>query len=241
MSLLGGVLKAVAGPLVSGLLGGKKKTGVNYVQLRNDALKAGFNPLTVLEASGGRGYERGASADLSSGAFLADAVSRAVDTVFNQLPSSDPKAEAARQYQAARDAGKLNPSILTRAQYAPDTKTFYAGPERSGGPAIKLGENPAPSDTMSEPAKLPLTFFGTSWERSGQFSDQEAWESAYGDIVSQPYGLLGWADDVGDKAGRVAAEGLWRYAVKPGMDWWFKPRKPVSKMAKPPIFWGGGF
>lgn len=54
-----------------------------FVRLREDAEKAGFNPLTALSATGGSYGAAPTPPALSSGQFIADAIGRAVDTGFN--------------------------------------------------------------------------------------------------------------------------------------------------------------
>ena len=89
-----GLAQGIAGKAVGGLLGGDKSGQLDLAKLRRDAEANGFNPLTVLGATGGRGFET--SPSLSSGAYIADAISRGIDTGFNRPVAVDPNAERTR-------------------------------------------------------------------------------------------------------------------------------------------------
>lgn len=77
MGLFASIASAVAGPLVSGLFGSKKKETkqtTDFVQLRKSAEAAGFNPLTALKATGGNGFTTTTHPGLSSGEFIGQAL-----------------------------------------------------------------------------------------------------------------------------------------------------------------------
>jgi hypothetical protein len=80
MSVTGALIKGGLS-LLGGLLGRKKKRGVDYVALRDSAQRAGFNPLTVLNASGGQGFETGG--ELTGVGFAANALKQGFDTWYN--------------------------------------------------------------------------------------------------------------------------------------------------------------
>lgn len=96
---IGPALITAGASLLSGLLGRKKSSAqdIDYVKLRNDAETAGFNPLTVLLAGGGSGYQREFNPALSSGSFIAEAISRDVDTYFSQVSEYNPQVDQMRQ------------------------------------------------------------------------------------------------------------------------------------------------
>jgi hypothetical protein len=77
MSLLAGL----AGGLLKGIFGRSQPRGTDFVKLRDDALKAGFNPLTALGATGGAGYQTPA---LSSSSFIGDALAEGFDAWSNR-------------------------------------------------------------------------------------------------------------------------------------------------------------
>lgn len=65
--------------MVGSLIGGSKKqtttSEIDYVKMRENAEKAGFNPLTALRAGGGAGFTTTHHPSLASGGFMADALS----------------------------------------------------------------------------------------------------------------------------------------------------------------------
>lgn len=74
--------------LVSKLFGGSKKTQTsrtNFKQLRDDALAAGFNPLTALRATGGQGHTIQTQA-ISSKEFLRNALVDGATAAVNYDP-----------------------------------------------------------------------------------------------------------------------------------------------------------
>lgn len=82
--MLGSILGAVAGPVIGGLFGSKKQKTVTEnkppdgAAIRKEALRGGFNPLTFLRAtggSGGGGTTTQSGGSLSSGSWIANAVS----------------------------------------------------------------------------------------------------------------------------------------------------------------------
>lgn len=235
MGIFGDVLKAVAGPLVGGLFGsGKAKAeGVDYVKLRDDAQAAGFNPLTALLAGGGAGYQRQFNPALSSGAFIAEAVDRAVDTVFNRPSGPDPVVSQARVRELTRSANDARAVSRPPGSFGfalTDQRPF--GAERTlHQPAISSRAStdaapPAPSDDSVTPAKRPIISFGQELRPSGKFSDAAAWEDRYGD--GSPIGFLhnraselfdlgqsvGYAVDRA-RFGPVMSVGGKRYALQP--------------------------
>lgn len=88
--------------------------GVDFVKLRDDAIKGGFNPLTALNATGGQGYDRVAGLpSLGSAAFIGDAMSSFGKSLFDlRLQESDQLARAQLAYglQGQRVAVETGPS-----------------------------------------------------------------------------------------------------------------------------------
>lgn len=229
-----------------------RSRGVDFKKLRDDAIAAGFNPLTALSMAGaysternyqvqggvydgapnffnsGAGYSPGGGGGaplgatpmsspsmgaggaaingggysggsqqpvLSSGGFIADAVSRAVDTAFNTPSQRDTEADFIRQQVQAgytrrqleaetpRNFGWDNTSVVP---YRPDVV--------AGRPALSFGEL-SPTDDMVTPSSNPIKFGGMDFKPSGYFSDTEAVESRYGDFASWPYGAAAMSAD----------------------------------------------
>ena len=77
----GGAIAKGAIGLIGGLFGRKKSKGVNFVQLRDSALAAGFNPLTALKANGGAGFETGG--EMTALGFAANALNDGFETWYN--------------------------------------------------------------------------------------------------------------------------------------------------------------
>lgn len=126
-----GIIKAGLS-LVGGLFGGKKK-GPDLVKMRDDALEAGFNPGTVLKATGGQGWMGG---ELTGGAFMANALKDGFDTWFNYQDEQQDREIADLQKQIlqeelkdlqgageyTRDHGYDVPSIVTYADAVTDER-----------------------------------------------------------------------------------------------------------------------
>lgn len=111
-----GSLISAGSSLLGGLFGRKKEkppTRVTPLQLRNEALEAGFNPLTVLGASAGGGFGMNpgqTGVGLSSGELIANALS-GVGAAFMRDPVEAETRELERdllkeQVRAAREASR---------------------------------------------------------------------------------------------------------------------------------------
>lgn len=163
MSIFGSIAKAVAGPLIGGLFGKKKAKaqGVDYKKLRDDALAAGFNPLTALMAGGGAGYQREFNPAMSSGSFIAEAVQRGVDTYFDmtdaEAAQADADAEAIREHERRKDLIKFEHDLnRTRGTFGYDlaAQAPFTPSRRVAPPAIAGGSGIASPDY--EPKRPPL-------------------------------------------------------------------------------------
>lgn len=210
MSLLGGLL---------GVIGGKQdrkaaiaaadlqwqrqhKWAVNkFKYLRSGAMAAGFNPLTALGA-GGLEENRFQPPALSSRAFEYEALGDSLGTVFNAAFAKDQEAEALKKRDMLRFVGAI--PRTPRGTFGYDL-TKVAVPQRVAGPALayKLGDDPAMSDTGTDPAVKPLTVGGLSWKPSGAFSDADSIETRYGDVASWAYGAASGLFDAGYNLARL--------------------------------------
>ena len=149
MGIWANVLGAVAGPLISGIFGNKEKprqTGINYVKLRHDAQKAGFNPLTALMAGGASAYNRDQGPELTRGSFIADALARGADTFFNQ-----------RQAEKDRELDNIEARERMRLQEESEMRLMAASSRQSFGYDLTQTVMPA-----------------TNWHGGGPALDQEA-------------------------------------------------------------------
>lgn len=110
-------LSAVAGPLISALFGGNRdqktttvvRENYSFKRLRKAAEKAGFNPLTVLRATGGGigSTTTGVSSGPSVQSQIADAVGAGAGAFFSYDPVAAASAQAdLRLKQQALELGK---------------------------------------------------------------------------------------------------------------------------------------
>ncbi|QCS37295.1 hypothetical protein [Tortoise microvirus 81] len=171
MGLFSGITKAVKG--VAGFLGGSGTAGVistglsllggnkgggsttsriNFEQLRDDAIKAGFNPLTALTATGGAGHTTTTGPSLSSSGFISEALNSGLQ-MWSNVSANEKDAEmesikkrlAQEELNAAIRANSLPP----QGGYFGHTIPTYSGPGVSvsgtraerDGPALKHPNN----------------------------------------------------------------------------------------------------
>lgn len=115
--LIAPALISAGSSLLGGLFGRKKEqtTRTNFVQLRDDALAAGFNPLTALRATGGGGNTTTTLPGLSAFEVLADAVGAGVDTYLRL----DPIGQKTRDLQ--NELLQREIETLKAARYAGDS------------------------------------------------------------------------------------------------------------------------
>jgi len=198
--------------LLSGLLGGKKKTGIDLAALRRDALSNGFNPLTVLSATGGGGYERSSGPSLSSGAYLAEAIQRGVDTYFNTPPSEDIGAKSvklANDYIAAKKAARerqpFGPGLTETVPFVPAVRmTAQAAGGANAG-------NTGSADDPRRQFPMGLTAGPITLAPAPGVSDAEAWETRYGDIVQSAVGVGNLGADAGFTFRKWLDRKYWEY------------------------------
>jgi len=205
--LLGGVgrlVSSVAPSLVGGMFGlaqqREANKGTDLVQLRDSALRAGFNPLTVLTATGGAGFQRNFSPDLASGAFVADAVARGLDTVFNR-PSVDRAAEQIRQSQFRRDAAAVSAVNRLPRPFGYSLTSEVAGGGGTGAvsPALSGVFSPRP---VSRPVTVHDYATGRDMSIPSRVAERlglsngdaiiaEDFEAIGGDLAGEAQGLIG--------------------------------------------------
>lgn len=171
MGLFSDILTVAAGPIVGGLFGWSQQrsaqraasAGTDFVKLRKNAEAAGFNPLTALMATGGQGFQRSFQPDLSTGAFISDAISRGADTYFNSV-QADAEASALRQRDLARrvEATKTGVPVasfgydLTQQRYVPSPVSVSAGAVSDPvAGQVKPRPNPAYADLEYIPVRMP--------------------------------------------------------------------------------------
>lgn len=214
-------LAAVAPALVSGLFGlfGKKKTTqtrTNYVQLRDDALRAGFNPLTVLRATGGAGNTVTTQPKLSAGEFIGEALSRGLENWYNQDASKMDKEEQQLRIDSMRaeldGMKKKNPygnfgySIPAVTDQQPDVTEPKMGPE---------------NETRNINTEWGAWRINPKWDKAEKVSQE------YEEVGAYPYAVGKILSDFGYNLGTRIGEKKLETAIRKGY------------RTKNPTFWTG--
>lgn len=172
------------------------------LRVREDAEKAGFNPLTALRngaANIGANTYMGAPA-LSSTDFIGQSLMQAIDTGFN-APQRKLDAETQRLqndlYRAQIGELQANTDYLTRSHGfgIPAVESYGVSDESNSGrgalpalrsdPADVSGSGP---DSYNRNVAPELTLFGVDLYGSGRFSNGQTQEDALGDG-----GPISWA------------------------------------------------
>lgn len=153
-----GTLLTVGGNLLGGLLGRKKEkqpTRVTPLQLRNEALEAGFNPLTVLRGAAGGGFGMNPAPATSLGSM--DLIGQAVAGIGDAFARNDPVAARTREMenellQLQIDSAKRAAMSSTVSQGSPAygignpmipaMRIVNGSPSRTAGPAIGSSSKP---------------------------------------------------------------------------------------------------
>lgn len=131
-------------------------TGYDFTKLRDQAISAGFNPLTVLQATGGAGYDGRGAVSPGNSAQYAGAFGDAIGVGANvfgqfmmqdrQLRIDEERNNIARMSLPASSFG--SPVLRTNAAVGPAAQTpFFAGGGGSLWKNLGLPEdwwNPAP-------------------------------------------------------------------------------------------------
>lgn len=177
--------------LFSGLLGRRKPKaqGIDYRKLRDDAQAAGFNPLTALLAGGGAGYQREFNPELASGAFVAEALGRGLDTYFNTPSAADKESERIRaEFEAeTRNQIRLDNSVPRQFGYALTQQRPFSAEQREFAPPLAAVEHDLNGSIIAG---------GREFRRSGWFSPAEEAEKYYGDVGGTLFGSAALAADV---------------------------------------------
>lgn len=154
---------SAAGSLLGGLFGGKKKQTtertLNFQKIRDDGVKAGFNPLTALQAAAGAGVGTSTTTgpQLSTPEILANAVVNGAqayaDSWFNQ-------AEDAKDQEIERIKLETMKAELANVQ----ARTSYLNAQKPFGSTIPVYD-PAPVTGRVHTRAAPLsTVPNGQWE-----------------------------------------------------------------------------
>lgn len=188
----------------------KAASGFNLGKLRDDAIKAGFNPLTLLQATGGAGYDgRGAvvltpfggsrsdaivntSADVvGSAGYIGDAISGAGAAFSEQRYRQQVLDLDRRRYELeARLAGAYSP----KAAVSPFSSGSYRREDASwrGSGRDTVGPFVVPATRRSAPG------MSANRDTRGYRVDIEQTREEYGDSLAEVYGVRNWAWDFAD-------------------------------------------
>jgi len=160
MSLLATIGASVGSSLVSGILGRSKSQtsqSVNLKKMVKDAQAAGFNPLTVLQATGGSGWGSQASAsDLDFGSMAAAAAVQGVSDYWSQQQQRDLMDAQIDLTQAETQSirGQLG-QRQAALQGAPVQEVPTAAPiTRRAGTAPTIAADPASPDLVARTAGI---------------------------------------------------------------------------------------
>ncbi|MGA0614184.1 hypothetical protein [Paracoccus sp. KR1-242] len=156
----------------------------------------------VASATTGGGYSSSFVPAMASGSFAQEAFGQlgaVADNYFN-TPERDVLADSLRTALNTRAVAEARAVQNPPQSFGYDlqkVKPFIAAKSSSAPQMSKINApQPAASDDAVTPPKLPLTVAGYPFKPTGAFSDVEAAESRYGDLVSLPYGVLSFGSDV---------------------------------------------
>lgn len=208
-SLLGGILnkKSAKKQQQQAQNFAKENSITDLTKLRQVAEKAGFNPLTALMGGAGSpaasNYQASYNPAMSSGSFIADAMSRGSDAYFSYVDDQAAQAESIRRETEDKrrwEAEMANRPASQRFGYALSQQQEYRPQVRSAGPRMgsavaasvvgtAAASEPSPSDGSVTPSRQAIMVRGTPfYPRSGS-SDAEAAESRYGEVAGEIIGV----------------------------------------------------
>lgn len=143
MGLFTSIATAVAPKLLGGLLGGKSKTtksSVDYVKLRDNALKAGFNPLTALRSGGAAGFTQTTQPALSTGEFLADAIGAGFSAAEKYDPHEKERGKLEidlMKEELRRSKAETGPSFVSAKKIATSPVEFTEAPKLASNGSLR--------------------------------------------------------------------------------------------------------
>lgn len=163
------IVASIGASLIGGALSrkqAKKERDNHFVNLRNSAIRGGYNPLTAMRATGGGGYGNYVAALSHSpweGALAAGANAYGQNYATGVQHKHELSLEKMRQTHETKLASAANAAMtagLTRG-------TDIAGNEMTGATAI----------------------LGSKWKTDEGWSDAQVIEDRYGDLASWLYGI----------------------------------------------------
>lgn len=238
MSMLGSIIGPAIGAIGS-IFGGRKttKSSVDYVAMRKNAEKAGFNPLTALQNGGSAGFARVSGPPaLSSTEAIANVLGTAADTWFNRdKVAADAEKEALEVALMRQELANLQkPSEVVRQRdfgYSIPQVTTTSGLPHDAPTPVLASRIPAPV-AGTVPDGLPkrdLIAGGRKWQVNTSTSPAADWSDEYGDVAETLIGIPKLASDAGVNL-RGVVQDWYR-------DWRFNREvmASVPKRPKPPL------
>lgn len=230
--------------LLGGLLGGRsarraearqramaiEDQAEQFVRLRDAAEKAGFNPLTALQANPTGGMVNPTPA-LASGQFVADALGSATSTYFNMKQQERDverdaleKALMREELKAMQMQGK---ALEKRMQFG------YEIPQANNYSGVDtVNKWPPLSENLGAKRTSGYVLNGKWVFTDPDFVDAETWEQRYGELGAEAYGATVAAADLAyqEKARRFGGDAIHRselprlagIPVSESKHWWFK-------------------
>jgi len=195
----GGSTGAAIGGTIGGLVDGKREkrastqtSRVNFQQLRDDAEAAGFNPLTALQATGGQGNVTTSTPSLSSGEFIAGALTRGFDAWSNAKQEALDVTEQNLRIQAYEQEIAENAQKMSRTRDAVtplgSSIPMYDATNQTLGGRTAVKTAPAFSFGSDLPASGKLYGLGGA-SITGRTSSADEYAERYGDVVGEVAGV----------------------------------------------------
>lgn len=164
-------------------------------------------PAGTFQASSGSGYSGPSGPAMSTGNFIGAAIEKGVDTWLNRPPEKDKLADSLRTAflvgELMQPAQERQAPARAFGRELVQQQPFKAAAKVMAPAFAKPGSKPdmATSDEGYTPPEQPLTIGGYKLNPAGKFSDADAIETRYGDVVSAIYGMVSLPYDIGNTLG----------------------------------------
>lgn len=239
--MLGSIIGPAIGAIGS-IFGGRKttKSSVDYVAMRKNAEKAGFNPLTALQNGGAAGFARVSGPPaLSSTEAIANVLGTAADTWFNRdKVAADAEKEALEVALMRQELANLQkPSEVVRQRdfgYSIPQVTLSSGAAHARSPVLASELPVSPRRPVlhggdAGASGRDLRLGSRDWHVNTGTSPAADWSDEYGDLAESIIGIPKLVFDTGYNAAEFA-NNLYR-------DWQFSRavKASVPKRPKPPL------
>lgn len=238
MSMLGSIIGPAIGAIGS-IFGGRKttKSSVDYVAMRKNAEKAGFNPLTALQNGGSAGFARVSGPPaLSSTEAIANVLGTAADTWFNRdKVAADAEKEALELALMRQELANLQkPSEVVRQRdfgYSIPQVTTYTGNSQHDNSSV-LSVSDRRTDDRKLHGQLPdrsIPLGPLTWGVDPTVAPSTQVTDEYGDVVEAVYGAGKLAWDFGYNAAHAYRD--WRFNREVMASVPKRPKPPLPPLA----------